>query len=65
MEQPFQARISVEGNSGGIGLKEVANRTVEELRNYFEKRDDIVMAFLFGSRAKGHDGAESGLHPKP
>ena len=35
----------MEGNSGGIGLKEIANRTVEELRNYFEKRDDIVIDF--------------------
>lgn|GEM_PF-6425670 len=45
--------------SGGIGLKEIANRIVERLRSYFEKRTDIVMAFLFGSWAKGHEGAES------
>ncbi len=52
----------MDGNkSGGIGLKEIANRIVEKLGNYFEKRDDIVMAFLFGSWAKGHEGTESDI----
>ena len=52
----------MDGNkSGGIGLKEVANRIVEKLGNYFEKRDDIVMAFVFGSWAKGHEGTESDI----
>jgi hypothetical protein len=37
------------------------NRIVEKLRNYFEKRDDIVMSFLFGSSAKGHEGADSDI----
>jgi len=26
---------------------------IEKLKQYFEKRDDVVMAFLFGSQAKG------------
>jgi len=47
--------------NGGIGLKETANRIVENLGSYFEKRDDIVMAFLFGSLAKGHEGTESDI----
>ena len=47
--------------SGEIELKEIANRIIEELGNYFEKRDDIVMAFLFGSWAKGHEGTESDI----
>ena len=52
----------MDGNkSGGIGLKEIANRIVEKLGNYFEKRDDIVMAFLFGSWAKGDEGTESDI----
>jgi len=52
----------MDGNrSGGIGLKEIANRIVEKLGNYFEKRDDILMAFLFGSWAKGHEGTESDI----
>jgi len=43
-------------------LKEIANRRiVEKLRNYFERKDDIIMAFLFGSWAKGHEGAESDI----
>ncbi len=42
-------------------MKEIANRIVEKLGNYFEKRDDIVMAFLFGSWAKGHEGTESDI----
>lgn len=28
---------------------------IENLKEYFEKREDIVMAFLFGSRAKGEE----------
>lgn len=27
---------------------------IEKLKDYFEKRDDVVMAFLFGSQAKGY-----------
>ena len=42
-------------------MKEIANRIVEKLRNYFQKKDDIVMAFLFGSCAKGHAGVESDI----
>lgn len=35
------------------------NGIIEKLKNYFEKRDDIVMAFLFGSWAKSQEGIES------
>lgn len=28
---------------------------IEKLKKYFEKREDVVMAFLFGSRAKGEE----------
>ncbi len=42
-------------------MKKNANRVVENLGNYFEKRDDILMAFLFGSWAKGHEGTESDI----
>jgi len=47
------------------------NKIVEKLRYYFEKRDEILMAFLFGSRAKGQEGIESDMDiavyfkPKP
>lgn len=27
---------------------------IQQLKEYFEKRDDVVMAFLFGSQAKGY-----------
>ena len=37
------------------------NKIVEKLRDYFEKRDEILMAFLFGSWAKGQEGIESKL----
>ncbi len=47
--------------TGVEGLKEIGNMIVDKLRNYFGKRDDIVMAFLFGSWAKAHDGAESDI----
>jgi len=30
------------------------NQKIKALKEYFEKRDDVVMAFLFGSRAKGY-----------
>lgn len=30
-------------------------QTLEKLKEYFKKRDDVVMAFLFGSRAKGEN----------
>ncbi len=40
--------------------KEVKIRElVDILRNYFEKRDDILMAFLFGSYAKATSHQES------
>lgn len=32
---------------------------VKRLKNYFEKRDEVVLAFLFGSWAKGQRGIES------
>ena len=35
------------------------NKIVEKLRDYFGKRDEISMAFLFGSWAKGQEGIES------
>jgi len=35
------------------------NPTVTKLRKYFTNREDIVMAFLFGSWAKGGEGIES------
>lgn len=31
------------------------NQKIQKLKTYFEKREDIVMAFLFGSRAKGEE----------
>ena len=34
-------------------------QSIQALKEYFAKRDDIVMAFLFGSRAKGYDRASS------
>ncbi len=37
------------------------NKIVEKLRDYFEKRDEILMAFLFGSWAKGWEGIESDM----
>lgn len=30
-------------------------KKIRELKNYFEERDDVVMAFIFGSRAKGRE----------
>jgi len=32
---------------------------IEELRNYFTQRDEVLMAFLFGSCSKGHAGLDS------
>lgn len=32
-----------------------------ELRNYFEKREEVLMAFLFGSWTKNQEGLESDL----
>lgn len=32
---------------------------IEQLKDYFAERDDIVMAFLFGSRAKSRSQALS------
>lgn len=47
----------------------VTTELIEKLRNYFAKRDDVVMAFLFGSWAKGQEGIESdvdiGIYFKP
>jgi len=37
------------------------NKIVEKLRDYFEKRDEVLMAFLFGSWAKGREGIESDM----
>lgn len=43
-----------------MGSKEMSSRgLVEILKEYFEKRDDILMAFLFGSHAKGTTHSES------
>ncbi len=38
---------------------DIRNKTVTELKRYFENREDIIMAFLFGSLAKGKAGVES------
>ncbi|MCF6155804.1 MAG: nucleotidyltransferase domain-containing protein [Candidatus Brocadia sp.] len=35
------------------------NNIVEKLKVYFEKRDEISFAFLFGSWARGQDGIDS------
>lgn len=35
------------------------DKTATKLRKYFTNREDIVMAFLFGSWAKGEEGIES------
>jgi len=37
------------------------NKNVEKLRAYFENRDEVLMAFLFGSWAKGQEGIESDM----
>jgi len=42
-------------------MTEMQNKIVDKLRYYFEKRDEILMAFLFGSWAKGHEGTESDM----
>ena len=36
-----------------------ADKIVEKLKNYFDKRDDISMAFLFGSWAKNRECVDS------
>ena len=37
--------------------------TIQKLKDYFEKRDDVSMAFLFGSQAKGqaHKGSDTDI----
>lgn len=35
------------------------NMMMERLKEYFAKRDDVVMAFLYGSWAKGQEGIDS------
>lgn len=35
--------------------------TIKALKEYFEKNDDILMAFLFGSYAKGNETGESDI----
>ena len=42
-------------------MTEMQNKVVEVLRDYFEKRDEILMAFLFGSWAKDQEGMESDM----
>lgn len=37
------------------------NQIIKKLRDYFEKRDDILMAFLFGSWASNQEGIESDM----
>jgi len=32
---------------------EIDGKLLERLKNYFERRDDISFAFLFGSAARG------------
>lgn len=39
--------------------KKETDKLVVGLKNYFEKQDDVVMAFLFGSYAKGRGHKES------
>ena len=39
--------------------EQVREQFAERLKEYFEKRDDIVMAFLFGSQAEGRGHAGS------
>ena len=36
-------------------------RLITELREYFEKKEEVLMAFLFGSWAKNQEGLESDL----
>jgi len=38
---------------------EKVHHLTDELRRYFDGRDDVAMAFLFGSQATGQSGAES------
>jgi len=35
------------------------NRVIKTLEEYFEKREDVIMAFLFGSFSKGIEGKTS------
>ena len=32
---------------------------IQQLKEYFERQDDVSMAFVFGSYAKGRETAES------
>lgn len=43
----------------GNANKEQGGEITQKLKDYFEKRDDVVMAFLFGSRAGGSTRAVS------
>lgn len=36
-------------------------KIIESLKKYLEERDDVVLAFLFGSSARGFDGEDSDL----
>lgn len=40
---------------------DVKNEIVTKLKRYFEERDDVIMAFLFGSWAKGEAGIDSDM----
>ncbi|MDI6793268.1 MAG: nucleotidyltransferase domain-containing protein [bacterium] len=40
---------------------DVKNEIVTKLKGYFEERDDVIMAFLFGSWAKGAGGIDSDM----
>jgi predicted nucleotidyltransferase len=40
-------------------LNNTMNQVIGKLKNYFESRDDIAMAFLYGSWAKGQEGIDS------
>ena len=42
-------------------MNDLENEILMELKEYFEKSDDIAMAFLFGSWAKGECGPDSDM----
>jgi predicted nucleotidyltransferase len=41
--------------------KTTLDEIIKKLRDYFEKRDDIPMSFLFGSWAKNQNGVDSDI----
>lgn len=41
--------------------KDDKNKIISRLRDFFEKREEVSMAFLFGSWAKSHEGIESDM----